>query len=171
MAKPDLISIPSFYQKYVESVEGEELIPALINSGNLTIDMIKSIPETSGDYRYAEGKWSIKEVLIHMIDAERIFAYRALRFGRNDKTELPGFEENDYAVASNAGARKLYKILEEFNNVRAATIDLFSSFSDEALARTGSANGAEMSVNAIGFVIVGHETHHRKVLSERYFSK
>lgn len=171
MAKPDLISIPSFYQKYVESVEGEELIPALINSGNLTIDMIKSIPETSGDYRYAEGKWSIKEVLIHMIDAERIFAYRALRFGRNDKTELPGFEENDYAVASNASARKLYKILEEFNNVRAATIDLFSSFSDEALARTGSANGAEMSVNAIGFVIVGHETHHRKVLSERYFSK
>ncbi|GAA0892107.1 DinB family protein [Fulvivirga kasyanovii] len=171
MAKPDLLSIPPFYRKYVEGVEEEELIPALINSGNITIDLIKSIPEASGNYRYAEGKWSIKEVLVHMIDAERIFAYRALRFGRNDKTELPGFEENDYAVASNAGERKLYKILEEYNNVRAATIDLFSSFNEEALARTGFANGSEMSVYAIGFVVAGHETHHRNVLNERYFSK
>lgn len=171
MAKPDIASIPPFYRKYVESVEGEELIPVLINSGNITIDLIKSIPEASGDYRYADGKWSIKEVLVHMIDAERIFAYRALRFGRNDKTELPGFEENDYAIESNAGSRKLYKILEEYNNVRAATIDLFSSFSEEAIHRKGSANGSEMSVNAIGFVIAGHETHHRGILNERYFSK
>ncbi|UII34047.1 DinB family protein [Fulvivirga ulvae] len=171
MARPDLLSIPPFYRKYVESVEEEDLIPALINSGNLTIDLIKSIPEASGDYRYALGKWSVKEVLVHMIDAERIFAYRALRFGRNDKTELPGFEENDYAIASNAGARKLYKILEEYNNVRAATIDLFGSLDEEALARTGFANGTEITVSGIGFVIAGHETHHRNVLNERYFSK
>ncbi|MBL6447417.1 DinB family protein [Fulvivirga sp. 29W222] len=171
MAKPNLLSVPSFYQKYVERIDEEELIPALINSGNLTIDMIKSIPEASGDYRYAEGKWSIKEVLVHLIDAERVFAYRALRFGRGDKTELSGFEENNYAIASNANTRKLYKIIEEYNNVRAATIDLFSSFDVEALARTGLANGSEISVNAIGFVIAGHETHHRNVLSERYFSK
>lgn len=170
MAKPDLSTIPAFYQNYVRNVEDEELLPALINSGNLTIDLIKSIPENSGSYRYAPGKWSIKEVLVHMIDAERIFAYRALRFARNDKTELHGFEENDYAPESNAEGRKLYKILEEYNNVRASTVDLFNSFNEEMLLRRGKANGNEMSVNAIGFVIVGHETHHRNILNERYFS-
>lgn len=170
MPKPELTSIPAFYRKYVESVEGEDLIPVLINSGNVTIDLIKSISEASGDYRYADGKWSIKQVLTHMIDAERIFAYRALRFARNDKTELAGFEENDYAMESNADARKLYKILEEYNNVRASTIDLFSSFTEEMLQRTGIANGNEMSVNSIGFVIAGHETHHRRILNERYLS-
>ena len=171
MAKPELSLIPAFYRTYVEAVESEELIPALINSGNLTVDLIKSIPEASGDYRYADGKWSIKEVLAHVIDAERIFAYRALRFARNDKTELVGFDENNYARESNAGSRRLYKILEEFNNVRASTIDLFASFNDEMLNRTGVANGQEMSVNALGFIIAGHETHHREVLNERYFQK
>lgn len=170
MAKPELPAIPEFYRNYVRNVDEDDLIPALINNGNLTIDLIKSIPEASGDYRYAEGKWTIKEVLAHMIDAERIFAYRALRFARNDKTELHGFEENDYTPESNASNRKLYKILEEYNNLRASTVDLFSSFSEEMLDRTGMANGNEMSVRAIGFVIAGHDAHHRKVLSERYFS-
>lgn len=170
MAKPNLSTIPDFYKNYVRNVEEEDLIPALINNGNLTIDLIKSIPEASGNYRYAEGKWSIKEVLSHMIDAERIFTYRALRFARNDKTELHGFEENDYAPESNAENRKLYKILDEYNNVRASTVDLFSSFSEEMLNRTGVANGNEMSVRAIGFVIAGHDAHHRRVLNERYFS-
>ena len=105
-----------------------------------------------------------------MIDAERVFAYRALRFSRNDKTELSGFEENDWAPEANATNRKLYKIIEEYNNVRASTVDLFGSFSDEMLKRVGTANGSQMSVNAIGFVIIGHETHHRKILNERYFS-
>ncbi|ELR71054.1 hypothetical protein C900_03184 [Fulvivirga imtechensis AK7] len=170
MAKPDLSSIPDFYKNYVRNVQEEDLIPALINNGNLTIDLIKSIPEASGNYRYAAGKWSIKEVLAHMIDAERIFAYRALRFARNDKTALHGFEENDYAPESNAENRKLYKILDEYNNVRASTVDLFSSLSEEMLNRTGTANGNEMSVYAIGFVIAGHDAHHRKVLNERYLS-
>lgn len=170
MARPDLSKIPKYYQGYVKAIEGEDLIPALINSGNLTIDLIKAIPEASGDYRYAEGKWTIKEVLTHMIDAERIFSYRALCFARNDKTELPGFDENDYAIESNAGSRRLYKILEEFNNVRASTIDLFGSFNEEMLQRTGVSNGNKMSVNAVGFIIGGHESHHRQVLNTRYLA-
>ena len=91
MPKPPITEIPPFYQGYVEKVHYDDLIPALINSGNETIDFLKSIPEASGDYRYAEGKWSIRQVIAHMIDAERVFAYRALRFSRNDKTPLPGF--------------------------------------------------------------------------------
>lgn len=171
MAKPDILTIPPFYREYVEAVEDQDLIPALINSGNQTVDLMKSITEAQGDFRYAEGKWSIKEVLAHIIDAERIFAYRALRFARNDKTELPGFDENTYAAQSDAATRKLYKILEEFNNLRTSTIDLFQSFDEEMLQRSGQANGQEMTVHAIGFVIVGHETHHRGVIQERYFVK
>lgn len=170
MPKPPISEIPPFYQGYVEKVQYDDLIPALINSGNETIDFLKSIPEASGDYRYADDKWSIRQVIAHMIDAERVFAYRALRFSRNDQTKLPGFEENDWATNANAENRKLYKLIEEFNNVRASTVDLFASFNQEMLARKGSANKVEMSVNAIGFVIVGHETHHRKILNDRYFS-
>ncbi|MEQ8926012.1 MAG: DinB family protein [Fulvivirga sp.] len=170
MSKPSLSEIPEFYQKYVNAVGYDDLIPALINSGNETIDLLKSIPEKSAGYRYAEGKWSIREVVAHMIDAERVFAYRALRFSRNDKTQLPGFEQNDWAVEANAENRKLYKLIEEYNNVRASTIDLFGSFNEEMLKRVGNANGSQMSVIALGFIIVGHETHHRKILNERYFS-
>jgi uncharacterized damage-inducible protein DinB len=170
MAKPSLSEIPQFYQNYVKVVEHDDLIPGLIKSGNETIELIKSISEASGDYTYGPDKWTIKEVLTHMIDTERVFAYRALRFSRNDKTDLPGFEQNDWVPESNASKRKLHKILEEFNNVRASTVDLFSSFSDKMLIRTGTANGNAMSVLALGFIIIGHETHHRNILNERYFN-
>ncbi|HNP20158.1 MAG TPA: DinB family protein [Fulvivirga sp.] len=170
MSKPSLNELPQFYRKYVEAVSYDDLIPGLIGSGNETIDLMKSIPEKSGDYKYGPDKWTVKQVLTHMIDAERVFAYRALRFARNDKTELSGFEENDWAPEANASNRKLYKIIEEYNNVRASTVDLFASCSEEMLKRVGTANGSQMSVNAIGFVIIGHETHHRKILNERYFS-
>ncbi len=170
MPKPALSEIPSFYQKYVEAVAYDELIPALINSGNETVDLLKSITEQAGNYRYAPEKWTVKEVIAHMIDAERVFAYRALRFARNDKTDLPGFDETAWTPESNANNRKLYKLIEEYNNVRAATVDLFGSFSDEMLQRIGTANGNKVGVLAIGFIIVGHETHHRNILNQRYFS-
>ncbi|MTI21222.1 DinB family protein [Fulvivirga sp. RKSG066] len=162
--------LPEFYQRYVNAVEQDDLIPALITSGNETLELIRSVQETSGAYAYAEDKWTIKEVIAHMIDAERVFAYRALWFARNDKTDLPGFNENDWAVESNANSRRLYKIAEEYANVRAATVDLFSSFSENMLKRVGTANGLQMSAELLGFIIVGHETHHRKVLLERYLS-
>ena len=169
MAKPT-ITVPSFYQGYVDLVEEDNLIQALIVNGNESLERFRSIPEQSGNYAYANGKWTIKEVLAHIIDAERVFAYRALRFARNDKTELPGYEENDYTPESNAGSRKLYKICEEFANLRASTIDLFGSFDEEMLSRSGIASGGEMSVAALGYIIVGHELHHNKILLERYLS-
>lgn len=169
MSKNNL-KLPPFYQRYVDHVENDQLIPALITNGNDTLELIRSIPENKGEYAYAEGKWTIKELIAHMIDSERVFAYRALRFSRNDKTNLPGFEENEWAPEANANNRKLYKLAEEFTNLRASTVDLFGSFNEEMLKRTGTANGNEMSVEALGFVTAGHELHHRKILLERYLS-
>lgn len=169
MSKPTLI-VPPFYQGYVDQVKEDNLIQALIVNGNESLEFFRSIPEQSGDYAYADGKWTIKEVIAHIIDAERVFAYRALRFARNDKTELPGYEENDYAPESNAGNRRLYKICDEFANLRASTVDLFGSFNEEMLSRSGVASGGEMSVAALGFMIAGHELHHKKILLERYLS-
>jgi uncharacterized damage-inducible protein DinB len=120
------------------------------------------------DYRYAEGKWTIKEIIQHIIDTERIFSYRALRISRNDKTPLPGFEENDYVDNTDANKRGLQELLTELSAVRHATLLLFKSFSEEQLARIGIASENEISVRAIGFIIIGHQKHHQKVFEERY---
>lgn len=119
-------------------------------------------------YAYAPGKWTIKEMLVHIIDTERIFAYRALRFARNDKTDLPGFEQDDYVPASEANDRPLAAILQEYTTVRAATLSLFHSFSAAQLERTGTANGGPSSVRALLFIIPGHELHHLRIFRERY---
>jgi len=145
-----------------------DLFDALRQSNKLTIEMVRAIPEDKGAYRYQPGKWSIKELLCHMMDAERIFAYRALRFARNDKTALSGFEENDYAPEANAHARTVAQLAEEMERLRHATIDLFASLTPAMLARTGTANKTEISVLNLGYIIAGHESHHRKILSERY---
>jgi len=162
--------LPDFYQRYVDNVDSDNLTQAFITNCNETLELIRSIPEPRGSHAYAEGKWTIKEVIAHMIDVERVFAYRAMRFSRNDKTELPGFEENDYTPNSNANNRKLYKLAEEFANLRNSTVDLFGSFNAEMIQRSGSANGLEMTVETLGFLIVGHEIHHRNILLERYLS-
>lgn len=130
--------------------------------------LLRTVPEDKGEYRYEHGKWSIKELICHMMDAERIFAYRALRFARNDSTELPGFEENDYAPEANAHSRTLKQLMNEAEALRKTTLDLFSSFTPEMLQRKGSANKSVVSVINIGYIIAGHETHHRNILNERY---
>ena len=119
-------------------------------------------------FRYAEGKWTIKEILMHIVDDERIYAYRALRFARNDKTELPGFEQDDYARYSGANERSVDDILEEFATVRRATVSLFEGFDSAALVRSGIANGQVMSVRAAAYHIAGHELRHINVVKERY---
>ena len=144
------------------------MLDALRVSGTLTTGLILAIPEELGEYRYAPGKWSIKELLCHMMDAERIFCYRALRFARNDKTSLHGFDENTYAPEANAHARTLVQLAQECTHLRISTLDLFKSFNEDMLLRTGKANNTEISVLALGYIIAGHETHHRKVLQERY---
>jgi len=171
MTKPDLTEVPVFYKGYVENVKDLELFDALNQSSKVALNIFKNIPEDLGEYRYAEGKWSVKEVLNHMMDSERIFAYRALRFSRNDKTPLPGFEEKDYAPMANAHARTIQQLTAEMERLRATTIDLFSSFSPQMLKREGVANNNRLSVLTLGYVIAGHETHHRKVIVERYLTK
>jgi uncharacterized damage-inducible protein DinB len=166
----NLETVPHFYKNYVKLIEETDLLQALRISSHRCLELVHSIPETKADYRYADGKWTIRELLCHMIDAERIFAYRALRFARNDKTPLAGFEEKDYAVQANASGRSLAKIAAEMARLRAATIDLFEGFTPEMLLRKGMANNNELSVMALGFIIAGHETHHCQILKERYLA-
>jgi hypothetical protein len=166
----NLETVPPFYKNYVKQIEETDLLQALRISGHRCLELVHAIPEEKADYRYADGKWTIRELLCHMIDGERIFAYRSLRFARNDKTPLAGFEENDYAPQANASGRSLQKIAAEMAHLRSSTIDLFESFTPEMLTRKGTANGNEMSVIVLGFIIAGHETHHCNVLKERYLS-
>ena len=166
----NLETVPPFYKNYVKQIEETDLLQALRISGHRCLELVHAIPEDKEDYRYADGKWSIRELLCHMIDAERIFTYRALRFARNDKTPLAGFEENDYASQANASGRSLQKIASEMAHLRSSTIDLFESFTPEMLIRKGAANNNELSVIVLGFIIAGHETHHCNVLKERYLS-
>jgi uncharacterized damage-inducible protein DinB len=129
---------------------------------------ILSLPEAKLMYRYAAGKWTIKETLVHIMDTERIFAYRALRFSRNDTTALPGYEQNDYVPYSKANERTLADIFREYGAVREATLSLFESFGEEDLLRKGIANGNPASVRALAYQIAGHELHHMKIIKERY---
>jgi uncharacterized damage-inducible protein DinB len=133
-----------------------------------TTTFIRSLPEDKFNYRYAEGKWTIKEILVHIIDDERIYCYRALRFARNDKTELPGFEQDEYVPYSNANSRDIEEIVEEFTSVRKATITFFKSLDEEALKRKGVGSGNIMSVRAAAYHMAGHELHHINVIKERY---
>lgn len=140
----------------------------LENNLKETTNLILPLAEEKLEYRYAEGKWTIKEILAHIVDDERIYAYRALRFARNDKTELPGFEQDDYAVHSGANERDIKDILKEFATVRHSTISLFESFDREALLRVGVADGKVMSVRATAYHIAGHEMRHVNIIKERY---
>ncbi|GHN00271.1 DNA damage-inducible protein DinB [Cytophagales bacterium WSM2-2] len=166
----NLDTVPHFYKNYVKQIEEPDILQALRISGHRMQELVHSIPEKKADFAYAPGKWTVRELLCHMIDAERIFGYRALRFARNDKTPLPGFEENDYAPQANASGRPLKKIASDMVHLRSSTIDLFESFTPEMLTRKGLSNNNELSVMALGFIIPGHETHHRKILVERYLS-
>jgi uncharacterized damage-inducible protein DinB len=159
----------SFYANYISQVSDEyTLIEELEISVHRLIKFVQDIPMDKFDYRYAEGKWTIKDILQHLIDSERIFAYRALRFARNDKTELPGFDENNYVDETNANRRSIQILLSELAVVRQASLSLFKSFSDEELLRSGIASNNSMSVRALGFAIIGHQNHHQKIFQERY---
>lgn len=170
MTRPDLSSIPEFYKRYVEHVKNYDLLEALKISSNETVGLVESLSEDKGGYRYAVGKWSIKELLCHTLDTERIMSYRALRFARNDRTPLAGFDENTYTPESNAESRSLKAIANEMVRLRLTTIDLFSSFTPVMLERSGLANEVELSVLNLGYIISGHESHHRAILKERYLS-
>jgi len=168
--RPDIENVPAFYKGYVDLVGDMDLLPAQRHAGEVVRQLLDTLPEEIGTYRYQEGKWSVKELLNHMMDAERVFAYRALRFSRNDQTPLHPFEENDYAPQANAHARTIEQLAGEMRRLRETTIDLYSSFSAEMLQRTGTASSKKLSVLNLGYIIAGHDLHHRRVLVERYLN-
>jgi uncharacterized damage-inducible protein DinB len=168
MIRPDLAKVPPFYMTYVKYVKDEDMMEILERSSKQALELIHSIPEEKGSFRYADNKWTIKELLCHMMDAERIFAYRALRFSRNDKTPLASFDENAYASQANAHSRTVLMIAEEMRTLRQSTIDLYRSFSADMLSREGTASNTTLSVLNLGFIIPGHEIHHCTILRDRY---
>lgn len=157
-----------YYGYYISLNVSDNLIQNLENQLDATCDFFKSLPEDKLEFQYEVGKWTPKDILQHIIDTERIFAYRALRFGRFDSINLPGYEENDYADVANANLRTIEDLLEEYKMVKLASIHLFKSFSEKMLLNIGTANNAPISVRAIGFVISGHEIHHINIIKARY---
>jgi hypothetical protein len=168
MPKPDLATVPSFYHKYICQVQEDDVRPAISHNSETATSFFKTLPDEKWSYRYAEGKWSVKEMLQHIIDTERIFSYRSLCIARKETTALPGFEEADYAAASKADRRTKEELLTEFETVRKSIEQLYASFDEEQLASIGISNNNPISVNAIGFIIPGHMQHHINVIRERY---
>ena len=158
----------SFYAPYVQTLDNVILLEELEISVHRLRNFVQEIPLDKYDYQYAEGKWTIKDILQHLIDCERIFAYRALRFARKDATPLPGFDEDDFAIVAEGSNRSIRDLLTELAIVREATLCLFRTFSDAVLERRGIASGNEMSVRALGFIIIGHQNHHQRIFEERY---
>jgi uncharacterized damage-inducible protein DinB len=156
------------YQAYIDAFGEGDLFEEFEISIHEFIRFVQEVPLGKHDFRYAEGKWSLKDIIQHLIDAERIFAYRALRIARTDQTPLPGFDENQYVPVANADHRHLKSLLEEYAAVRHATLLLFKSFSDDDLKRLGTASNVGISVRALGFIIVGHLKHHQRIFRERY---
>jgi DinB family protein len=158
-----------YYAKYIVLVPDDELdiVHHLADQHHETVGMLRK-SKAKGDHAYGPGKWTVKEVIGHLCDTERIFAYRALRIARADKTDLPGFDENAYAAASNASSRTMDELIEELWAVRAATLSLAKSLGRDALTRQGMANGSAISVRALLYITAGHERHHVGILKERY---
>lgn len=158
-----------YQEAYIKLVDPSySLVEELEISVHNLVHFVREIPMDKYDYRYAEGKWTIKDILQHLIDSERIFAYRALRFSRNDTTELPGFDENSYAANAHGNDRSINELLTEMSALRHANIMMFKSFSQEDMLRKGTASGYTVSVRAFGFLLIGHQNHHINVFRERY---
>lgn len=167
--KPKKGEYPPYAKMYIKLVPGDGMVLQHLKNNFVAIKkFILSLPSQKLTYKYAEGKWTIKEMLVHIIDDERIYAYRAMCFARNEKTKLPGFEQDAYAFYSNANERAIKNILEEYEAVRNATITLFNGLTDETLLRKGTANKKKATVRAMAYHIAGHELHHINVIREKY---
>ncbi|HEY8713814.1 MAG TPA: DinB family protein [Candidatus Acidoferrum sp.] len=168
--RPEGGEFASFYEKYIALVPGDDAVAALEAQRLQMMQMLSARSEREGNFRYAPDKWSVKEIIGHLTDSERVFSYRAMRIARGDQTPLAGFEQDDYVKSGGFGERRLTDLAEEFAAVRAGTVWLFRSLSDAAWMRRGVANGKEVSVRALAFISAGHELHHQKILEERYFA-
>ena len=170
-ARPGADEYAPYYEKYVAAVPDGDVLETLRRQAEETRELLAGFPEESAGEGYEPGKWSLKELVGHLIDSERVFAYRALRFARGDGTELAGFEQDDYVRNANFNRRTLADLAAEFENVRRSTLDLFAHFDEETWRRRGTANGSEVSVRGLAYVIAGHERHHVRIARERYLKK
>src|SRR5262252_3045451 len=167
--RPQPDEYASFYEKYVSLIQSDDIVGTLEAQRVQMVQLLGARSEREGNFRYAPDKWSVKEVIGHLSDAERIFSYRALRIARGDQTPLPGFEQDSYISTGGFGARTLADVAAEFAAVRAATMALVESLPDEAWKRLGTASENPITVRALAYIIAGHEMHHRKILDEKYF--
>lgn len=168
MSKTALGPHPTYFDRYISLVAEDDLQTAFKNQLPVITDLLNSISEEKSMYAYAPGKWTIKELLQHMTDTERIFAYRSLCFARKEAQSLPGFDEDLYAASSNANSRSWASLVSEFLMVRQSTEVLFGSFTEAALLHTGTANNNPATAISMGFTAIGHVYHHKKIMEERY---
>ncbi len=166
--KPEETEYLPYYGRYISLVPDGDMLSVLSNQLDDTLALLRNISESQAGFRYAPDKWSIKELVGHLIDTERIFAYRALRFARNDKTPLPGYEQDDYISNASFNDYPLSDLALEFRSVRESTLFLFKHLDREAWKRRGIASESEVSVRALAYIIAGHELHHREILRNRY---
>lgn len=157
-----------YYKSYIDNVDGDIILDILNKQNQLTQNVLNSFSEHKGNYRYAPGKWTVKEVVGHMMDTERVFAYRALCIARGEKQPLPGFEQDDYVKEGNFNKRDLFDLNYDYRLLRESNLLLFKSFDDKMLTRRGTASGYEVTVNALLFMIAGHSFHHIEILKTRY---
>jgi hypothetical protein len=169
VGRPQAGEYAPYFERYIALVKGEDILAALDRQRRQTMMVLCSRDEADGDYRYAPGKWSAKELLGHVCDAERVFAYRALRIARGDATPLESFEQDDYVKNGPYAKCTLADVVEDFIAVRRATISLLRYLEEAAWTRRGVANGQEVTVRALAYIIAGHELHHRRILEEEYF--
>lgn len=166
-----MIDFEKYIQAYLDLVPSENWIEEMDFAGAKTFEFYSQLSEEQSLFAFDEGKWSLKELLQHLIDTERVFNYRAMTFARQDKVELPGFDEELWAKNSEANDRALESLIDEFSFVRKANVLFFEGLSDEALSQTGLANGNSIQVETIGKLIVGHNIHHLNIIKERYAPK
>lgn len=171
MPKPSPSTYYGYFKRYIDQVPEEDLTTAFKNQTAVIESFLNDISEEKSNFAYAEGKWTIKELLQHVIDTERIFNYRALCFARGESQQLPGFDEDEYAGRSLANKRNWFDLVKEFLIVRAGTELLYASFDKTVLENAGLANNNPVTVVSLGFTTIGHFYHHRKILEERYLSK
>lgn len=166
--RPEASEYAPYYETYVSKVPDGDIVHLLATQIDDTVALLRDLSDEQAAHRYAPNKWSVREVVGHMNDSERIFAYRALRFSRNDATPIPGFEQESFTAASNFEDRALNDLLAEFRSIRLDTVHLFTGMSDAMMTRQGTASNATVSVRAIAYIIAGHERHHVGLLRERY---
>jgi hypothetical protein len=169
MERPEPTEYAEFYANYVSKVPGSDVLGVLESQRVQMLQLFAGRSERDGNFRYAPGKWTVKEVLGHVTDTERIFTYRALRIARGDQTPLPGFEQDDFVKNGAFSERTLAGLADEFALVRAASLALFRSFPEQSWPQRGVASQKEVTVRALAFITAGHQIHHRLILEERYF--